>query len=231
MSIVLAAPAAEEPRTCPIWCDRHDPDGDVCLGAIVTVDVTDVADWQPYMANALSVGLGSCPEDGLTVGLAINHVGPYEVTVAAARQFALAILAECERAEAPLIPGPRASRDAIAGNMPSTSSFTTGARVIHDASGATGTVVEITLGGALVRLDRAPEGLTPFSFFALSVAEQEGAEMDESDESTGHLPGYDDAEGDGEPLADWERELLALPLADENTAGAWFDDEPEDGAL
>lgn len=109
MSIVLVAPPTNEPRTCPAWCAKHDPDGDVCLGATVTVDVTDAADFLPFMANALSVGLGQCPEDGLSVGLAINHVGPYEVPVSVARQYALAILAQCERVEAPLIPGPRAS--------------------------------------------------------------------------------------------------------------------------
>ncbi len=101
---------ANATRTCPAWCVRHDPDGDVCLGAIVTVDVTDR---QPYMAHALSVGLGSCPEDGLTVGLAIDHVGPNEVTVAAAKAFAFAILAQVEMAEAGAvtIPGPRTSID------------------------------------------------------------------------------------------------------------------------
>lgn len=96
-------------RTCPAWCNTHDAENDVCLGATVTVDVTGDAGWQPFMANALSVGLGQCPEDGLSVGLAINHTGPYEVPVAVARQYALAILAQCERVEAPLIPGPRAS--------------------------------------------------------------------------------------------------------------------------
>ena len=102
---------ANASRACPVWCDTHDDDGDVCLGAIVTIDVTDDAGWQPYMANALSVSLGSCPEDGLSVGLAINHSGPHEVPVAVARQWALAILAECERAGVPLVPGPRASAE------------------------------------------------------------------------------------------------------------------------
>lgn len=98
-------------RPCPVWCDTHDPDSDVCLGENVTVNVTDAAEWQPFMASTLSVGLGQCPEDGLTVGLAINYTGPYEVPVHVARQYALAILAQCERTDALLIPGPRASTE------------------------------------------------------------------------------------------------------------------------
>lgn len=109
MSIILAAPAAKEPRTCPAWCATHIDETDVCLGANVTIDVTDSADWQPTMANALSVSLSQCAEDGLTVELSIDFRGPNEVPVHVARQWALAILAQCERVEAPLIPGPRAS--------------------------------------------------------------------------------------------------------------------------
>lgn len=103
--------AANAFRTCPAWCDRHDPDGDVCLGAIATIDVTEDTGWLPTMAKALSVDISSSDEDGLTVGLAINHSGPHEVPVSVARQFALAILAECERTGAPAIPGPRASNE------------------------------------------------------------------------------------------------------------------------
>lgn len=111
MSIVLVTPVANETRRCPAWCTQHDSDGGVCLSTIVTIDATAAADWQPYMANALSVSLGACAEDGLSVGLAINHVGPYEVPVSAARQFALAILAECECAGVPMVPGPRAATE------------------------------------------------------------------------------------------------------------------------
>lgn len=102
---------ANASRTCPAWCVLHDPESDVCLGVDVTVNVTDAAGWQPWMAKALSVMLGADPDDGVSISLAINHTGPYEVPVAEARRFALAILAECERAGAPLVPGPRASTD------------------------------------------------------------------------------------------------------------------------
>jgi len=49
-----------------------------------------------------------------------------------------------------------------------TASFAPGLRVVDNMTGAAGMVVKITLGRALVRLDRAPEGLTPISFFSLS---------------------------------------------------------------
>lgn len=103
------AAVATATRTCPAWCDTHVDETNVCLGANVTVDVTDR---EPYMAKSLSVGLAQCPGDVLTVGLAINYVGPHEVTVAAAKAFALAILAQVEAAEAAavaLVPGPRGS--------------------------------------------------------------------------------------------------------------------------
>lgn len=101
---------ANASHTCPAWCAIHDDDNGVCLGALVTVN-DDAEQRAPYKAHALSVGLAQCDEDGLTVGLSIDYVGPNEVTVAAARQFALAILAQCERVEAPLIPGPRVSTE------------------------------------------------------------------------------------------------------------------------
>lgn len=109
--MIMAAPAADEARTCPAWCATHVDETDVCLGATVTIDVTDASDWQPTMANALSVSLSQCPEDGLTVDLSIDFRGPNEVPVHVARQYALAILAQCERTAAPLIPGPRASTE------------------------------------------------------------------------------------------------------------------------
>jgi hypothetical protein len=102
-----------KPRTsgeCPAWCTQHHTDGDVHLGSTVTV-TDDAGQRAPYMAHALSVSLGRCPEDGLTVGLSIDHVGPNEVTVAAARRYAEAILEQCRQAEAALIPGPRTSTE------------------------------------------------------------------------------------------------------------------------
>lgn len=106
----MTAAVATAPRTCPAWCVLHDPESDVCLGTNVTVEVTDDPTWQPFMAHALSVGLG-LSSDGLSVGLAIDHVGPNEVPVEAARRYAEAILEQCRQAEASLIPGPRASTE------------------------------------------------------------------------------------------------------------------------
>lgn len=114
MSTILKPPSVGDTHSCPAWCIGHDDDRDdslrVCLGEQVTVqDDTELR--APYKAHALSVGLGLCDEDGLTVGLAVDYVGPNEVSLGAAKAFALAILAEVEKAEACLgtIPGPRTS--------------------------------------------------------------------------------------------------------------------------
>ena len=103
---------ANASRTCPAWCAIHDDEGGVCLGEQVTVN-DDAEQRAPYKPHALSVGLAQCDEDGLTVGLAVDYVGPNEVSLAAAKAFALAILAEVEKAEACLgaIPGPRTSTE------------------------------------------------------------------------------------------------------------------------
>lgn len=111
MNTVLNPPTIGDTPHHPAWCATHVDETNVCLGAITTVDVTEDPGWSPIMANALSVSLSQSDEDGLTVDLAIDHTGPNEVTVAAARQFALAILAQCERAGVQLVPGPRASAE------------------------------------------------------------------------------------------------------------------------
>lgn len=111
MGTVPKPPSIGDTPHHPAWCATHIDETNVCLGADVTIDVTDDSGWLPFMAKALSVSLGQCPEDGLTVSLAINHSGPNEVPVSVARQYALAILAQVERVEAPLIPGPRASAE------------------------------------------------------------------------------------------------------------------------
>jgi hypothetical protein len=102
---------ANNARTCPAWCATHIDETEVCLGTNVTIDVTAAAGWQSWMAKALSVMLGAAPDEGVSISLAINHTGPYDVPVSVARQYALAILAQCERVEAPLIPGPRTSSE------------------------------------------------------------------------------------------------------------------------
>ncbi|MEY9909745.1 hypothetical protein ABIA35_005988 [Catenulispora sp. MAP12-49] len=102
---------ANAARSCPAWCATHVDETDVCLSANVTVDATDADGWQPWMAKALSVMLGAAPDEGVSISLAVNHTGPYDVPVTVARQYALAILAQCERAGVPLVPGPRASTE------------------------------------------------------------------------------------------------------------------------
>lgn len=111
MSTIQKPPETGDTHHCPAWCATHVDETDVCLGATVTIDVTADPGWLPIMASALSVGLGQCPEDGLTVDLSIDYRGPNEVPVSVARRYALAILAQCERVEEPLIPGPRASTE------------------------------------------------------------------------------------------------------------------------
>lgn len=113
----MSTAIANASRTCPGWCIGHDDDPDyslhVCLGEQVTIQ-DDAELRAPYKAHALSVGLGLCDEDGLTVGLAIDYIGPSEVSLAAAKAFALAILAEVEKAETSFgtaIPGPRRAAD------------------------------------------------------------------------------------------------------------------------
>lgn len=149
MGIVMAAPAAGEPRTCPAWCAKHDTEGDVCLGANVSLDFrTD--DRGPGLAAWAEASLGYSPEEGTDVSVSFPNSGGVYLTVDDAEKLANMLrdlVATARSGASAIVPGPRAS-----------------------------------------------------------------------------------TEGADEPLADWERELLALPLAYEDAVDAWFDDEPEDGA-
>jgi len=112
MGIVVAAPAAREPRTCPAWCRRHDNGGDICNAPTIELDF-DTPDRLGGMATGAEVLLAYDIEGGTCIDVLI-HGREKQLTLDDADRLADAIKAQVGLARAAasaIVPGPRTSTD------------------------------------------------------------------------------------------------------------------------
>jgi hypothetical protein len=104
---------ANASRTCPAWCNIHDTDGDVCLGAVASLDFRS-PDRAPGLTAWAEAALGYSPDEGTDVSVSFPNLGSAYMTVDDAEQLANMLrdlVASARSGASAIVPGPRTSTD------------------------------------------------------------------------------------------------------------------------
>lgn len=104
---------ASAASTCPAWCNIHDTEGDVCLGAVASLDFRSPGRVAGMTAWA-EAALGYSPEEGTDVSVSFPNLGSAYMTLDDAEKLANMLrdlVAMARSGESATIPGPRISTE------------------------------------------------------------------------------------------------------------------------